>query len=268
MPTSGEILRSFQRFNGYANDLLRSDINTFDDALNMFLDFCESDNVFSIIHNQLQSVPKADFESWYESRRNTVRSKSGSGQLSFSTDPEVRMAIMYELLRRIRDGRIKLLDFVTDFFALGTNQFTPYIQAMNEAITRPLIRELSYRLQDISDQLPKDRGVIVPPATIQIIHQATNVIQQTASGANISQSATQNINPELDKLFIELENAIISFEKDKTKLEEYLEIIATAKELTVKEKPRVSVIKRLFSGLPPVASVLSITASILKILGF
>lgn len=267
MPTSGQIARSIQRFNDYANDLMRSDMNTFDDTLNVFINFCESDNVFSIIHSQLQSVPKVDFDSWYESRQNTGGSMAGSSQLSFPTDPEVRMALMYELLRRIRDGRIQLLDFVITFFALGTNNITAYIRAMNEAITRPLIRELSYRLQDISDQLPEDQGVFVSPANIQIIHQATNVIQQTASGSNISQTATQNINPEIDKLFTKLENTIISFEKDKAKLEEYVEIIASAREFAAKEKPRVGAIKALFAGLPSAASVLSITASILKILG-
>ena len=266
MPTSGQVIRSIQRFSDYANDLLRSDMNTFEDALNMFITFCESDNVFSIIHNQLQSVLEANFDSWYESRRNTGGG-SGSRQLIFPTDQEVRMALMYELLRRIRDERINFLDFTLSFFALDSNAMTAYVQAVNEAITRPLVRELSYRLQDISDHLPKDQGVVVPPATIQIIHQATNVIQQTASGLNISQTATQNINPELCKLFTELQNAIISLEKDKIKLEEYLEIIVSAKELTIIEKPRVSAIKALFSGLPPVASVVSITASILKILG-
>ncbi len=242
-------------------------MNTFDDALNMFLDFCESDDVFSVIHAQLQSVSKAEFDSWYNSKQKTRGSMLGSGQLTFPTDPEIRMALQYELLRRIRDERIALLEFVGNFFVLSSHQISEYIHTLNEAITRPLARELSYRLKDISDHLPKDQRATVPFATIQVIHQATNVIQQNASGENITQTATQHINPELDRLFAELEKAVISVETDKAKIDEYTEIIASAKELVRTEKPKVNTIKTLFAALPTVASVLSITASILKMTG-
>ena len=267
MATSGQIQRSIQRFVDYANDLLRSDMNTFEDTLNVFLEFCVTDEVFSGIHAQLQSVPAANFDEWYTCRRETGGSMAGSCQLTFPTDPEIRMALMYELLRRIRDGRVGFHDFVLNFFAMGTNKITAYVQALNDAITRPLVRELGYRLQDISDQLPADRREVVSPATIQIIHQATNVIQQLASGSNITQTASQNLNPELFRLFDDLEKVISALETGKAEKEEYAEVISSAKELATAERPKIGTIKALFAALPPVASVLSITASILKLLG-
>jgi hypothetical protein len=242
-------------------------MNTFDDSLNVFLDFCETDEVFSAVHRQLQSVPAADFDSWYDRSKETGGSMAGSCRLNFPTDPEIRMSLMYELLRRIRDGRIGFTDFVLNFFALSTNKISAYVQALNDAIVRPLVRELGYRLEDLSDHLPDDRKQIVPPATIQIIHQATNVIQQSATGTNISQTATQSINPDVAQLFQALQQEIESLEINIEKRRDYLEVVSSARDIAAGDKPKIGAIKALFAALPPVDSVLSITSSILGILG-
>lgn len=64
MATVGEVQKSIQRFDGFAEDLMRSDMNTFENNLNLFINFCETDSIFSAIHAQLQSVPNADFDEW------------------------------------------------------------------------------------------------------------------------------------------------------------------------------------------------------------
>jgi hypothetical protein len=258
MATAGQVRKSIQRFHDYAEDLILSDMNTFEDTLNLFIDFCETDSVFSGIHAQLQSIPHADFDQWYASQ---------SFALTFPTDLEVRMSLMYELLRRIRDGRLPFQTFAISFFHLGTNSITPYVQALNDAITRPLVRELSYRLEELIDQLPDDRAAPVPQASIQIIHQATNVIQQSARGANITQTATQNLAPELDHLFRELELEVRNLRDHAEKQHEYLELIESARELAASDKAKPNAIKALLSVLPPVDSLVSITASILRMLG-
>lgn len=177
------------------------------------------------------------------------------------------MSLMYELLRRIRDGRVSFHSFAIKFFHIGTTKITYYIQALNENITRPLVRELSYRLEELVDQLPDDKAANVPHANIQIIHQATNVIQQSATGTNINQTANQILTPELNHLFGELEKAVRSLSDFTEKGHEYLEAIESARELATSEKPKRTAIKTLLSVLPPIDSVISITAAILKILG-
>ena len=172
MATAEQVRRSIQRFQDHAGDLMHSDMNTFENALSLFIEFCETDSVFSAISAQLQSVPNTDFDQWYASQ---------SFVLNFPTDPEVRMSLMYELLRRIRDGRIPFQNTI-QFFHLGTSKITAYIQALNDAITHPLVRDLGYRLEEVVDQLPSDKAATVPQASIQIIHHATNVIQQSAIG--------------------------------------------------------------------------------------
>jgi hypothetical protein len=267
LATVGQVGRSIQRFGDYAQDLLRSDMNTFDNALNILLDFCETDPVFSSIHKQLQSVPEVDFDEWYEGRLASGGSMVGSCDLTFPTDPEIRMSLMYELLRRIRDGRVDFVGFATSFFALGTTKITPYVQAFNDAVTRPLVRELNYRLEELNETLPSDRSVVVPQSSIQIIHRAQNVIHQSAIGTQIQQNATQVVNPELVRLFDRLDHALQSLEDYRERQQEYSEIVTSARELAMSESPKPSAVKALLTSLPQIASVTSIVASILNIIG-
>lgn len=60
MPTTTQVQISIRRLNDYARDLIQFDMNSFEDALNVLLDFCETDEVFSSIRGQLLSVPSAN----------------------------------------------------------------------------------------------------------------------------------------------------------------------------------------------------------------
>ena len=266
MTTAGQFRRSLQRFSDFGGDLIGSDMNTFDDSLNVFLDFCEHDPVFSSIHQQLLSVRNVDFDQWYLSRMATVGSMAGSGSLSLPTDPEKRMALIYELLRRIRRKEFDVVNFSLNFFALNTSKIDPYVRAFNDAITRPLIRELTYRLEDASDHLPAESSESVPATTIQIIHQATNVIQQSAVGNNITQTASNSENPELIRLFDQLEEVIRAQTSSAEVLREQLEIIASARDHATSDNPKRSVVKALLGALPTAGNVLSIASSIVSML--
>ena len=65
---AGEIRRSLQRFIDFANDLLGSDYNTFEDRLNLLISFCESDAIFVNIHKQLMNFEAVDFDAWIKER--------------------------------------------------------------------------------------------------------------------------------------------------------------------------------------------------------
>jgi hypothetical protein len=244
---------------------MRSDLDTFDDLLNQFLNFCENDEVFSSVHKQLISVPGVDFDQWYIQMCNSVGSFVGSGSLVFPTNTDARLALQYEILRRINQHKLSYLDFTTNFFSVGS-QISEHIRALNDAITRPLVREMEYRLESVVDRLPNDRGASVPPTTIQIIQHATNVIQQNANGNNISQSASISLSADLSTAFEDLRNAVKKNESDLRKLDEHLEAISAAEELASSQNPKTSVIKTIFDSLPKVAAVGTITMTILKLL--
>src|SRR5437899_2550289 len=64
------------------------------------------------------------------------------------------------------------------------------------------------RLRDMEESLPTDKTAPVAASAIQVIHHATNVIQQTASGTGIIQHASLGIDPRLAELLFELRSTV------------------------------------------------------------
>ena len=50
---AGKIRRSIQRFEDYSRDLISSDMNSFEDRLNLLISYCKSDAFFQKIDEQL-----------------------------------------------------------------------------------------------------------------------------------------------------------------------------------------------------------------------
>lgn len=262
MTTAAQFKRSINRFGDFAGDLIRSDHAGFDQNLSLFLDFFENDLVFSSIHQQLLSVPGVDFDAWWKENSSGYR----RSPLKFPLNPSERMALMYELFRRIKGGEIKIVNLVIEHYPQISRSVTSHVQAFNDDVTRKFVRDLSYRIEDVAVQLPRDDQASVPSNFVQIIHHAGNVIQQHAVGNNITQTAKNQSNSDIERLFDRLEAALRAQSASNEALQEQLEILATARLGATAEKPQRSVVKALLGTLPAVGDVASITSSILSIL--
>ena len=266
--TSGLIKRSIQRFTDYASDLMAADMNTFGDRLNMFTDFCLNDEVFRSFHAQITRVPNCDFDEWYAEREaSRVAASTGRGSLLFPTGIEQRLSILYQLLFGIQTGKVPFLEFTMHYFVLGTGRYDAYILAFNETVTAPLVRELGYRLEELGESLPDDRSAVVLPSVIQIIHQATNVIQQNASGHGISQSASLTANPEIAALLDDLRAAIVKADLPPAEAIEAQEVVAAIAVESFSQRPKIGVLKALLRSLPSTESILAIANTIIEIAG-
>ncbi len=262
--TVGEIRRSLQRFTDFAGDLSGADMNTFDDRLSLLMDYCKNDVVFQVIDNQLTNIDCIDFDTWYSERKSTMGGMVGSGQLVFPTNLDQRLSLMYQLLCRINSGEIDLIDFSHTFFATGDSRIDSLIYAFNDAIVEPLSRELSYRFEEIEETLPENQRDTVPLANIQVIHNAHNVIQQSAVGSDISQTAAIEKNDELEKLFKNLKEEIGKVVEDKEKERESMEVAESAQSLVLAEPPKPMAAKVLLNTLPPLGNIGSIVSAILS----
>ena len=98
-----KVKRSYDRFNDYSADLINSDYNTFNDRANMLIDFCETDEVLKLVHEQLINHKNVDFDTWYQERKATIGGMVGSGELTFPTKIDDRMAIQYQLIYKIKE---------------------------------------------------------------------------------------------------------------------------------------------------------------------
>ena len=139
-----------------------------------------------------------------------------------------------------------------------------------------MVRELKYKLEDMLKTMPEDKSKKVPASAVQIFYQAENIFQQTsmgdntiqqaASGENLVQNADLQVKPELKALLDKLRQTVEEFAPPEER-QEKLEIVDEVEKIVTSEKPKVSILKALLDSLSPIASVSSITASILKILG-
>ena len=263
--TVGKIRRSLKRFEDFAGDLAKSDMNTFSDRLNMLMDYCKTDPVTVAIHEQLINMPSVNFESWHKDVLSTMGGMVGSGDLTFPTELEERMALMYQLLDKINDSEIDLLDFSHSFFAIGDNSIDSIIFAFNDAIVEPLARELAYRIEDLEEEMPEDNQEIFPLANIQIIHNAANVVQQTASGNNISQNANIESKDELSQLFNDLRQELRSVINKEPRIDDALQIVQTSQDLANNGVKSLPSIKALLSSLGAMGNVSSIVSGIIAV---
>jgi hypothetical protein len=256
---AGKVRRSIQRFEDFSRDLISSDTNSFEDRLNLIVSYFKSDAFFQQIDEQLIHNKSVDFDSWFKG--------NSRGKLSFPTNLDERLSIMYELLCRIQSKDINYLSFCREYLVLGTNKVAPYIYALNEIVSQPLFRELGYRMEEIEDELPSDNSDEVTSSIFQIIHHADNVIQQNIIGDGNNQNASIiNTNNELDKLFSSLKAEISSLEITQEEIQDNIESILACEELAKQETPRKSAVKRLLSTLPSLGSVASIASAILAVL--
>ncbi|MCS0352845.1 hypothetical protein ND920_14745 [Vibrio ordalii] len=261
---AGKIRRSIQRFYDYSRDLINADMNTFDDRLDLLISFCKDDDFFSKLDQQLIANPKAEFDSWYKA----ASSFDNRGSLSFPTNIDERLSIMYELLCRIKNKQIDLISFCSNNFVISSSRIDEYIYSFNDVVSEPLFRELGYRLEDIQDELPVDNTFEVASPILQIIHHAENVIQQNAFGNNNQQSAEiHNSNDELTRLFIGLRNEVNSLSISPEDKADSIDSIDTCEELAKVEKPRKGTIEKLLNMLPKMGNVASIVSAIITIIG-
>ncbi len=264
--TTGKIKRSLQRFIDFANDLSQSDMNTFEDRLKLLMNYCKTDSVFSVIHEQLINVPNVDFDSWYEKASSTKKGMPGSGDLIFPTDLDERMSMMYLLLNKVNDDEIELTGFARIFFITADSRIDTLIHAFNEAVVMPLARELSYRITDLEEEMPENDREKYPLTHVQIVHTAQNVVQQSAAGENIRQEATLEVNGELKNLFNELRQELQKTIKDKEKLVEALQVVESAEKMTPEGASSLPSVKALLTSLGVTGNIASIASAIYTIL--
>lgn len=260
---ASQVQRGIQRFRDYARDLISADMNTFEDRINVFVDYCTSDPIFSQLHTQLMSVRVQSPEDWYQERVSHMGGFAGSAKLTFPTETDPRIALQYRLVHAVHSGTVPFHDFLIRFFAIGSSSISLHIQAFCEAIVAPLCRELDYKLQEIEDNLPNDRASMVSGAILQIVHNSGTFIQQTSTGSGNTQTATiRSDNPEIIRLFAELREAITRHVSDPAASSSALEIVESAEEEVKKAPPRKTVVQTLLAALPAAGNIAQIASLI------
>src|SRR2546426_5254773 len=94
-----KIRDAYRKFSNCSSDLLDSMMPTYENALNAFLTFCETDELMITLTKPLKENAQVDVMKWY-------KDVAGTGKFpTFSSDDE-RLAFEYQLLLRIKNNEI------------------------------------------------------------------------------------------------------------------------------------------------------------------
>ena len=200
-----EILKVFHKFEDYSNDLLNSDHVTFETRLDIFIDFCENDKIMSFITNQLKGY---DFTLWMDEFRKSGGSMAGSADFKLPTDENDRLSLLYQILLKTKSNEIEFVDFCMIAFGSADRTITGFIYKFNEAITSPLVRDLSYKMEEIKDRIDiTNQTHEINHEYLLNIHTGDISNSQLAFGKNIKQMKTLK-NSDLDELINKLADLI------------------------------------------------------------
>jgi hypothetical protein len=173
-----------RRFQNYSDDLLDSTGPTFDNSLNAFVTFCETDEVMMSVCKPLKENTKVDIVKWNQELPKV-------GKFVTPTDENDRLAFLYQLLVNVHNGKVNLHYLGTVIFnAISTNAT---VSNLNNAVSRPLIRGLKQKLDDL--QTEQFGGVAVStdtPFTVPAEATITGVSAYLGTGPGL-EGETQTI---------------------------------------------------------------------------
>ena len=255
-----KIERSFRRFRDYSDDLLNSNSKTFSNNLNIFIDFCENDEIMRIISAQLKSNKNVDMDKWYSDFQKTGGSIKGSKECVLPIDEEDRISLLYQLLLKMKSHELDFQGFCLE--AYGKTNVTEMVRAFNDAISRPLVRDLSYRLDEIIKTT--NSNLKVPIEKLVIIQTGAGSNNAIAIGENIKQTIISQ-SSELDELINKLSNEILNSseipEEDK---EDLMIDVDTIKKQLAKKNPKKDRILPILRDLATFSSLASTVQTIIK----
>lgn len=255
-----KIERSFRRFRDRSKDLLNSNSKTFSNNLNIFIDFCENDEIMHVISTQLKSNKNVDINRWYNDFQKTGGSFIGSKAYVLPTNEEDRISLLYQLLLKIHSNEIDFHRFCLD--AYGETNFNEMVWAFDDAISRPLIRDLGYRLDEIIETTNSD--LEVPGEKLVIIHTGDGSVNTIALGENIKQTIISQ-NSELDELVNKLCNEILnSSEIPEEEKEDLMIDVDTIKKQLAKKMPKKDRILPILRDLATFSTLTSTVQAIIK----
>ncbi|HPP87331.1 MAG TPA: hypothetical protein PLM75_05670, partial [bacterium] len=129
-----------------SNDVIKSNYQTFHNFIELFINFCENDEIVKIITLQFKNNQNINLENWYKDFLSTGGSFIGSKRFWLPKDDEDRLALYYKFIFAIANKKISLVDFCVHAF--GKTNGNEMILVFNEQFFLKFIREIKYKLEE------------------------------------------------------------------------------------------------------------------------
>jgi hypothetical protein len=183
--TRREVERAFRKFNDLVNDLSQTDQYTWGDRFTHLMEHCEKNPVMRLITEPLRANTNIDALSWYRDFLENHRSNGLPYRLP--TDDDDCAALLYQFFRLIEYGgqeAIRLTDFC--YFAFGESEYSLMVLRFNRELVSKLTREVSYRLDEVMEDIGEATEVSPEVMNVFHYHGHTMNIHGSVQGSNIA----------------------------------------------------------------------------------
>jgi hypothetical protein len=179
-----EVERSFRKFNDIVNDLIHANFRTWGNVFTHLITHCENDPVMQVITGPLKTNKNVDAEEWYKEALNSVGGMIGSGRYELPYDDEDRTALLYQFFLMFEENKVDFMAFCLGMY--GTSRYQDAVDTFNRELTEKFTREISYRLDEIRDDLGDQQEVPREAMMVFHHHDYSLNIQGNVQGSNIA----------------------------------------------------------------------------------
>jgi hypothetical protein len=155
--TRREVERSFRKFNDIVTDMMRADFRTWDDCFTHLITHCEQDPAMHLVTAPLRANRNVDPDKWYTDCMESLAGMVGTARYKLPTDDDDRTALLYQFFLKIEKERLDITDFC--LAAYGRSDYQEMVDLFNQELVEKFTREVSYRLDEIMEDIGNDREV-------------------------------------------------------------------------------------------------------------
>jgi hypothetical protein len=209
-----EVERSFRKFRDIVNDLVSAKFQTWDDMFSHMITHCDTDPVMRVVIAPLLANKNVNADKWYADCMASVGSMVGTAHYELPYDDEDRTALLYQFFRKIKTERIEIGDFCIN--AYGATKYQEMVDVFNRELVVKFAREVTYRLDEIMEDIGDQREVSKEAITVFHYHDHSVTVHGniqggyvTGSGATISgASASYGTDGELSVVLNEMRSLV------------------------------------------------------------
>lgn len=254
MKSYEELNRISRNFRDVAGDLMRSDTDSFDTAINFFRSFCDDE---SVIQDILAPIKERTFDSWswYNQALDSDQGMVGSGNATLPNNKLDALKAIYDILWNEEAGNV-LLNF--GHATMFKRNYDEQLRTVNDKLTnffvRFIIRELEEKIE-----------LVKPQGNQNVQNWYINAPANIANNSSHFSQQIDNRKAELHEELTKLRTAITQSNISENEIEDALDTVDMIEEESAKEEPNKTRIQKFLTLLPSADTVVSIASNITNI---
>jgi hypothetical protein len=181
-----QVERSFRKFNDIVQDLFSAQFQTWGDSFNHLVEHCEQDPVMRVITEPLRSNSEVDAEEWYQEILDSQTGGAGSGTYKLPYDDDKRTALLYQFFLFMYDEEKGFSLPHLNIVLFGKSKYQDMISVFNQEIVQKFTREVSYRLEEILEDIGDEQVVTTEAMMVFHHHDYSMKITGNIEGSNLA----------------------------------------------------------------------------------